>query len=77
MNDMFKKTNITNVNIKMFAEDCVLYETARDCPGLANCIHAPMQNALNCYIRWFTENCLPLNVEKTKAKFVGNMGKLN
>ena len=71
INDLFDK--ISNVKIKMFADDCVLYTGG---PTWQK-IHTEMQKALDIYIAWGNENCLFLNASKTKSMLVGTRGKLN
>ena len=71
INEVFSK--IQNVDVKMFADDCVLY-----CSGLnwLN-IHNRLQCALDKYIAWGKGNNLLLNVNKTKSMIIGNKAKLN
>ena len=64
INDLFKY--IDNVEILMFADDCVLYK-----PGPSwDAIHVDLQTNLDVYIRWGREHNLNLNVQKTKAIFI-------
>ena len=70
INDVFNR--ILNVNIKMFADDCVLYYSDVNW----HIIHQRLQTALNNYVTWGKENNLLLNVNKTKAMVIGNKCKL-
>ena len=64
---------ITDVKIKMFADDCVLYKSGTNW----DLIHEPMQRMLETYITWGNDHCLQLNADKTKCMIVANRGKLN
>ena len=64
---------ITNVKIKMFADDCVLYKSG----VYWNDIRNSLQEMLDVYIRWGNNHCLSLNADKTKCMIVANRGKLN
>ena len=69
INDLFKY--IDNVEILMFADDCVLYKSGPSWDA----IHADLQTNLNVYVRWGREHNLNLNVQKTKAMFICNRAK--
>ena len=70
INAVFAK--ITDVKVKMFADDCVLYKSG----PLWNDIHTPLQKMLNQYIKWGNDHCLQLNADKTKCMIMANKGKL-
>ena len=55
----------------MFADDCVLF-TEGPTWGY---IHAPLQSALDTYVRWGKRNYLGLNVSKTKAMLIGTKSR--
>ena len=57
---------IDNVEVKMFADDCVLYKSGDSW----NDIHANLQAGLDNYITWSDRHCLLLNSEKTKAMVI-------
>ena len=69
INDLFNE--IENVNIMMFADDCVLYNSGKAWRN----IHHDLQNGLETYIAWGKEHNLSLNAKKTKAMIVCNSGK--
>ena len=70
INAIFAK--VPEVNVKMFADDCVLYKS-----GVTwNNIHDPVQRMLDEYIKWGIDHCLQLNAGKTKCMIVANRGKL-
>ena len=71
INAIFDK--ITDVKIKMFADDCVLYKSGNHW----NDIRDPLQDMLDVYINWGSNHCLSLNADKTKCMIVANRGKLN
>ena len=71
INAVFKE--ITNVKIKMFADDCVLYKSGINWEN----VHYPLQEMLDTYIKWGSDHCLSLNADKTKCMIVANRGKLN
>ena len=50
---------ITDVKLKMFADDCVLYNSG----VIWNEVHGPLQRMLDVYIKWGFENCLHLNAD--------------
>ena len=56
-------SEIRNVNIMMFADDCVLYSSGRTWPD----IHLRLQAGLDKYIAWGNEHNLTLNAKKSKA----------
>ena len=70
INAIFEK--ITDVKIKMFADDCVLYKSG----PIWNDIRGPLQQMLDVYIKWGCDHCLQLNADKTKCMIVANKGKL-
>ena len=67
INDVFNEIN--NVNIMMFADDCVLYTSGNRWED----VHLDLQDSLNTYIAWGNEHNLSLNAKKTKAMIVCNM----
>ena len=69
INDVFKE--IDNVNIMMFADDCVLYSKGKSWED----IHYNLQNSLDTYIAWGNEHNLSLNAKKTKAMIVCNSAR--
>ena len=69
INDVFNE--IENVNIMMFADDCVLYSRGK----LWEDIHYKLQIGLDTYIAWGKEHNLFLNARKTKAMLVCNANK--
>ena len=66
VNDIFNEIN--NVNVMMFADDCVLYSSGK----LWNDIHHDLQTGFNTYIAWGKEHNMSLNAKKTKAMIVCN-----
>ena len=66
INDIFNE--IGNVNMMMFADDCVLYSRGKSW----NAIHCELQRGLDTYITWGKEHNLSLNAKKTKAMLVCN-----
>ena len=64
INDLFKY--IENVNMLMFADDCVLYKSGNSWGP----VRQSLQDALNIYIAWGNDHNLTLNVSKTKAMVV-------
>ena len=71
INEIFNK--IKNVNVKMFADDCVLYYSSVNWQN----VHQRLQSAVDKYVAWGECNNLLLNVNKTKAMIIGNRCKLN
>ena len=71
INAIFDK--ITDVKIKMFSDDCVLYKSGAHW----NDIRYTLQEMLDVYINWGNSHCLSLNADKTKCMIIANNGKLN
>ena len=59
-------TNINDVKIMMFADDCVLYKNGKNWDD----VHQPLQNSLNVYIKWGLDHNLLFNASKTKAMYI-------
>ena len=70
INGVFEQ--ITDVKIKMFADDCVLYKSGVNWEN----VYTPLQEMLDVYIQWGNTHCLSLNADKTKCMIVANRGKL-
>ena len=66
INDLFKY--LTDVNVLMFADDCVLYTSGKDW----NIVHNRLQTALNVYNSWGRKYNLLLNTSKSKAMLICN-----
>ena len=64
INELF--TNINDVQIMMFADDCVLYKNGKNWDD----VHQSLQNSLNVYIKWGLDHNLLLNASKTKAMYI-------
>ena len=64
INDIFNE--IDNVNVMMFADNCVLYSSGKAWDD----IHYKLQAGLDTYIMWGREHNLSLNAKKTKAMLV-------
>ena len=70
INDIFEI--ITDVKIKKFADDCVLYKSGAKWGE----VYDPLQRMLDLYITWGNDHCLQLNADKSKCMIVANKGKL-
>ena len=66
INGLFKY--IENVNILMFADDCILFKHGKDWDHIRN----DLQHALDVYIRWGNDQNLTLNASKTTAMVICN-----
>ena len=66
INDLFR--HVRDVNILMFADDCVLYKSGKNWGP----IQEALQQALNVYVRWGEDHNLKLNVTKTKAMYIAS-----
>ena len=64
MNDIFKY--LLNVQVLMFADDCVLYKSGKDWKD----VKKDLQMDLDMYIRWGNEHNLTLNASKSKAMLI-------
>ena len=65
INDVFRCID-NDVNIMMFADDCVLYKSDKCCNVVIN----KLQGGLDKYIEWGNINNMQLNTSKTKAMVV-------
>ena len=72
INDVFAKID-RNVNMIMFADDCVLYKSDSCC----DCILESLQNGLDSYVEWGEENNMHLNVTKTKSMLICSSNQYN
>ena len=59
----------------MFADDCVLYMSAAG--NNWDVIKLKLQQDLNTFVKWSTENAFTLNISKTKTVIFGNRHKLS
>ena len=64
INELFN--NIFDVNVMMFADDCVLYKCGKNWDS----VHQSLQESLDVYIKWGFDHNLLLNASKTKAMIV-------
>ena len=62
INAVFETIN-NNVQMMMFADDCVLYKSHENC----DTVLTALQKGLNNYVDWGVNNNMHLNVSKTKA----------
>ena len=69
INDLFR--HVKDVDILMFADDCVLYKSGKNWGLIFN----ELQRALNVYVDWGEDHNLKLNVSKTKAMYICNSDK--
>ena len=65
INDVFRSIN-ENVNIMMFADDCVLYKSHESCDNVLD----GLQKGLDNYVEWRRKNNMHLNAGKTKAMLI-------
>ena len=65
INDVFRSIN-ENVNIMMFADDCVLYNSHESCDNVLD----DLQIGLDNYVEWGRKNNMHLNAGKTKAMLI-------
>ena len=65
INDVFNCVD-RNINIMMFADDCVLYKSDTCCDRILGCL----QYSLDNYVHWGKENNMYLNTSKTKAMLI-------
>ena len=63
---------LSRVKISMFADDCVLYFTGNNWQN----IHAIMQEDLDNFVSWTSNNRLRLNESKTQSMIVGSRAKI-
>ena len=65
INDVFRCID-DDINIMMFADDCVLYQSDVCC----NVVCERLQYGLNDYVAWGLENNMHLNAMKTKSMLI-------
>ena len=66
INEIFRY--ILDVEILMFADDCVLYKSGKNWGRIKD----SLQSALNTYVEWGEDHNMMLNVSKTKAMYICN-----
>ena len=62
-----------DIEIMMFADDCVLYKSHNDCNVIVDCL----QNELANYVEWGKRNNMHLNASKTKSMMILSAGQYN
>ena len=65
--------DLNDVNISMFADDCILYFTGNAWEN----VYTKLQCELDKFVDWTTRNMLKLNSDKTQAMIVGSRNKLS
>ena len=65
INDVFAQIDM-DINIMMFADDCVLYKSDESLDH----IHVRLQSGLDNYMNWGKENNMYLNASKTKLMLI-------
>ena len=66
INELFRY--VRDVQILMFADDCVLYKSGKNWGTIQNAL----QQALDIYVNWGEDHNLRLNVNKTKAMYISD-----
>ena len=64
--------HLGDVNINMYADDCVLYCTGNNWDR----VHSALQGALTNIAEWFKINALKLNIKKSKCLIISSKPKL-
>ena len=65
INDVFRYIG-NDINIMMFADDCVLYKSDIICDTILECL----QKGLDNYVSWGRDNNMYLNASKTKSMLI-------
>ena len=71
VNDVIK--NIDDLRINMYADDCLIYTVGNNWEDMV----PRLQSGLNDFQMWCKNNCLKLNVRKSKSLVIGTQHKLS
>ena len=71
VNDLCHIKNIFNVNLKMYADDTVVYASGNSVPG----VQTTLQTCMDYVYNWCLTNRLYMNMKKTKVMWFKNTDK--
>ena len=71
INDVIR--NVANLRVNMYADDCLIYNIGNSWENMI----PQIQSGLDCFQNWCKENCLKLNVRKSKSLLIGTSHKLS
>ena len=66
INDVISR--VANLKVNMYADDCLIYSVGNNW----NTMFPKIQEGLNSFQKWCYDNCLKLNVSKTKSLLLGS-----
>ena len=70
VNDVIQ--NVGNLRVNMYADDCLINTIRNNCEDMVPHI----QGGLNGFQLWCKNNCLKLNIRKSKSSVIGTQHKL-
>ena len=71
INDVIRK--MTDLRVNMYADDCLIYSVGNNWSML----RPKLQQGLNDFYEWSYDNCMKLNIGKSKALMIGSNHKLS